>query len=351
MPNFIALFLTLAIVYAAAPSIRKFRRPFYATVLLISIVALAFPAFPGAFLINGGYEGLSLWIIVMFVGIKNPFKTMSKKIRLVRAELSIAAFIFTFSHFIFDFMLDFELSIVTGILSVLIMIPLFATSFNAIRKRIKGASWKNLHRLAYSAYILMFLHVILVTGDPAHLVYYSTVLFAYLFFKLKPSTLSLSLLKYGFLAAILLHMALSPLLNLLISEKHEDTIDNPSIFTSENIYRDGTYTGIADGYGPDLTVEVTAENNLISNIEILSHNERGSSFYAPAIKQIPAEIIKNQSISVDAVSGSTYTSYGIMNAVGDALSEAIESGSLSEIETPELSEKGNGNGKHRGNKQ
>lgn len=41
------------------------------------------------------------------------------------------------------------------------------------------------------------------------------------------------------------------------------------------------------------------------------------------MEMIPNEIIQNQSLEVDAVSGATYTSNGIVNAVKDALKQAI----------------------------
>lgn len=41
-----------------------------------------------------------------------------------------------------------------------------------------------------------------------------------------------------------------------------------------------------------------------------------------AIEEIPSKIIAIQSTSVDVVSGATYTSKGIINAVSDALSKA-----------------------------
>lgn len=41
------------------------------------------------------------------------------------------------------------------------------------------------------------------------------------------------------------------------------------------------------------------------------------------LELIPNEIIQNQSLEVDAVSGATYTSNGIVNAVKDALQQAI----------------------------
>ena len=40
------------------------------------------------------------------------------------------------------------------------------------------------------------------------------------------------------------------------------------------------------------------------------------------IEEIPGKIISSQSTSVDVVSGASYTSKGIINAVNDALSKA-----------------------------
>ena len=84
-------------------------------------------------------------------------------------------------------------------------------------------------------------------------------------------------------------------------------------------YKDGTYTGVGDGKNPNLQVLVTIENDEIQDIEILSNNEmRGKEPF----NVIPKEIIKTQATNVDAVSGATLTSKGIMMAVNDALSEA-----------------------------
>lgn len=106
-------------------------------------------------------------------------------------------------------------------------------------------------------------------------------------------------------------------------------------------YTDGTYSGTADGFGGEMTVAVTIESGLITEIIVVSHNEEGEQFYGPAIAQIPEEIIAAQSVQVDSVSGSTYTSVGIKNAVADALNQASVSGTVLEEENlPE--------GEHRG---
>ena len=84
-------------------------------------------------------------------------------------------------------------------------------------------------------------------------------------------------------------------------------------------YNDGTYTGIGQGKNPDLKVAVTIKDDKITNVEMVSNNETKGK---EALNVIPNEIIETQSTSVDAVSGATLTSNGIMMAVNDALSQA-----------------------------
>ncbi|PLX31059.1 MAG: hypothetical protein C0604_08185, partial [Clostridiales bacterium] len=245
-------------------------------------------------------------------------------------------------------------------LSFVIMVPLFVTSFDFVRRRIGGKKWKKLHKWSYPAYILMLVHVILVTDNIGHMAIYSFVLFIYVFFKFKNEGTALKIAKFVLLAFLLLNIGKTLISGQEASDLQKPDENLPDIASSGILYKDGTYIGTADGYGPDLTVQVTLEGNSISDIEIVSHNEKGSKFYMPAFDAIPARIIDSQSISVDAVSGSTYSSYGIMNAVGDALSDSIESGSIEEIDTPEHSEeeehgtgkgKGNGEGLHKGNRE
>ena len=112
-----------------------------------------------------------------------------------------------------------------------------------------------------------------------------------------------------------------------------------------NTYQDGTYTGVADGYGPELTVEIVVENNLVTSIQIISNNEERSQYYLPAFNTVPNGIIQAQSLNVDTVAGSTFSSTGIINAVRDALSQALVSGELSA--EAELPEHGEGGGRNR----
>lgn len=87
-------------------------------------------------------------------------------------------------------------------------------------------------------------------------------------------------------------------------------------------YKDGIYTGEGNGYNPGLKVQVEIKDGLINDIQILEHNEVGQMFYQPAFTEIPTQIIEKQTTDVDIVSGATYSSKGIMEAVNDALSKA-----------------------------
>ncbi|KHS58425.1 MULTISPECIES: FMN-binding protein [Terrisporobacter] len=101
---------------------------------------------------------------------------------------------------------------------------------------------------------------------------------------------------------------------------------SPNISTNEGSsnsdYKDGVYEGTGYGYGPDLKVLVTIKDGIIDEISIVSHNEVGERFYEPAFDSIPEKIIENQTYDVDAVSGSTYSSKGVIDAVKDALLKA-----------------------------
>lgn len=94
-----------------------------------------------------------------------------------------------------------------------------------------------------------------------------------------------------------------------------------SVDVASGNYADGTYEGSATGYAQDIKVNVTVSGGKISNIDIVIHNET-PGFYERAFEIVPQEIISKQSTDVDTVSGATYSSVGIINAVNDALSDA-----------------------------
>lgn len=93
---------------------------------------------------------------------------------------------------------------------------------------------------------------------------------------------------------------------------------------STSKYKDGTYSGSASGFAGALQVNVQILKDVITSITITSHSDT-PGFADRAIEEIPSKIISSQSTSVDVVSGATYTSKGIINAVNDALNKAYNS--------------------------
>ena len=114
---------------------------------------------------------------------------------------------------------------------------------------------------------------------------------------------------------------------------------NPSALTPvdytppEGGYLDGTYTGSAQGFGGYITVSVTISEGKITDISIVSAPGETPSYLASARSVISA-MLSAQSPNVDAVSGATYSSTGIINAVKSALSQAAKGTGPSESPSP-----------------
>lgn len=90
------------------------------------------------------------------------------------------------------------------------------------------------------------------------------------------------------------------------------------------IYKDGIYEGTGTGFMPGLVVEVVIEQERIANVTVIDHNEQKERYWGLPVELIPQLIVESQSTDVDTVSGATMTSQGIIEAVNDALSKAIQ---------------------------
>lgn len=88
-------------------------------------------------------------------------------------------------------------------------------------------------------------------------------------------------------------------------------------------YEDGTYTGTGKGFGGDIEVEVEVKDGKISSVDVLEHSE-SDGIADPAIENIPEAIVEKNSTDVDAESGATLTSEGIIEAVNNALESDAE---------------------------
>lgn len=93
----------------------------------------------------------------------------------------------------------------------------------------------------------------------------------------------------------------------------------------------GTYTASKNGMNGQLTVEVVTDDSSIVSVTV-TENQETPGIGSPLVDgekegtiptlSIPAAIVENQSIAVDAVTGATITSAAIKSAVEDCLTQA-----------------------------
>ncbi|MFR0949899.1 MAG: FMN-binding protein [Ruminococcus callidus] len=110
---------------------------------------------------------------------------------------------------------------------------------------------------------------------------------------------------------------------LAASESQNKTSENaPAVeaIAEPAAYRDGVYTGTGTGFGGQMTVQVTVSGGKITDIQVLSSKD--DSPYLQNACALLQNIIASQSTNVDAVSGATYSSAGLIEAVRNALANA-----------------------------
>lgn len=97
--------------------------------------------------------------------------------------------------------------------------------------------------------------------------------------------------------------------------------DTANTGQSPNSYIDGTYEGEGTGFGGPIDVKVAIENGQMKDVEIISaENEDGT--YLETAKGVISKILDAQTPEVDVMSGATFSSTGIKDAVADALQKA-----------------------------
>lgn len=101
------------------------------------------------------------------------------------------------------------------------------------------------------------------------------------------------------------------------TEESEETSSDDS----DNFYKNGTYEGSGTGYGGTITVQVTLEDDTITGVSVVSAPGEDSAYLSQG-ENVISSILSEQSTDVDTISGATFSSTGILEAVNDALSKA-----------------------------
>lgn len=92
-----------------------------------------------------------------------------------------------------------------------------------------------------------------------------------------------------------------------------------------NAYTPGVYTITTKGMEGDMVVDVTFDETSITDIKVVSHHETygiGYGLETTPLETIPKQVIESQTLSIDTVTGATYSSEFILNAISSAVEEA-----------------------------
>ena len=453
----ISLALAALLIGVCAKPLKKHPAGFYIAAVVIALAVIgctrAQVSFPAWFqnwvwpLVSRGAFATALFAAVMWTG---ALPNGSQAVRLlmpIRGELSILACILTLAHnisygrtyFRFLFAQPVRLpanqlaAAVCSLVLMVLMLPLFVTSFPAVRKKMNARGWKRLQRLAYGFYALLYVHIMLLSvpsaldgrgGYALNVLVYSVVFLGYAVCRVmkaqalktrKPDKLfrrqavalvcvlavSLCLSGAVSICAAREENALSqtPLRQespepeenpepetLALPEAPEDAQDaeaespdpendpipsadeqteepQPAAETPEQAkgaeepsqsetpqesqtqppapeptptpaptptptptpapertYQNGTFSGSGEGYWSTITVSVTIQDDVITAITVTSADE-DEPYYSNALSVIN-RILTLQSTDVDTVSGATYSSGGIIDAVAAALASA-----------------------------
>jgi len=188
MITILFVLLLTAFAYYKGNVVRKHNIKFY-----IGAVILAAIAFILRYKVKitepftQGYLGLAFLYIVMVTGALKNKSTLYKKLMGVRREYSIIGFIFVSFHglkYLIEYLdkaRDLEW---LGVIPYVIMLPLFITSFMVVRRKFTFTTWKKIQQFAYIAYILIFVHLILVASNITNFIVYFVLFVPYIILKL-----------------------------------------------------------------------------------------------------------------------------------------------------------------------
>lgn len=104
------------------------------------------------------------------------------------------------------------------------------------------------------------------------------------------------------------------------TENKENTENSTTAVTGTLPYNEGVYYGTAEGYNGDITVAIVIREKTLKAVLVIGE-EDDDAFFGRAM-DVVTQMMKKQSTEVDTVSGATYSSKGLIQAVKNALEEA-----------------------------
>ena len=400
----LTLLCSLAFFHFFGKALKKKPAVLYGICILLSLVSIFYPREGGLPFLDFFFKKImqrgilagSLFILVMLAPVLPKSFSGRKTIYLLRGEMAICASLITLAHnlafggkyFGALFLGQGHISLmelhaaIVSCLMILLLIPLTVTSFQAVRRKMQGKTWKKLQNWSYLFYLLLYLHIFfiyqgaLIRGKGDYfftLMLYSFIFGLYGFLRIRQYRIqkegkekkTFPLLRIGgilpivciflsgFYSAGKYRAALEANVDKIraqesVSEQHgqgeeinssekavEASGDKASTNSSDassdsqaidedsisGAYKDGECFGKASAYNGNVEVKVTISGGKITAIDIVKTKDDEEYFFDAQKKVIP-EILEKQSTDVDAVAGATTSSEGICHAVEKALEEA-----------------------------
>lgn len=152
--------------------LRQYNRTLYSVTSVVAILSILFSKFDVFEVITDGHLGLACLVLVMYIGILSKKNRFTKRLWMIRTELSIIGFLLISAHVQHELPIRFhKWDSMTGLIVYIIMIPLFITSFKKI-KRMIGRHWKDIHKLSYLAYLMIFIHLYYASSSNRRVTYF-----------------------------------------------------------------------------------------------------------------------------------------------------------------------------------
>ena len=401
----LTLICSLAFFHFFGKTLKKKPAVLYGICILLSLVSIFYPREGGIPFLDFFFKKImqrgvlagSLFIWVMLAPVLPKSFAGRKTIYLLRGEMAICASLITLAHNLafggkyfgalflgrgHISLMELHAAIVSCMM-ILLLIPLTVTSFQAVRRKMQGKTWKKLQNWSYLFYLLLYLHIFfiyqgaLIRGKGEYfftLILYSFIFGFYGFLRIRQYRMqkeskekkTIPLLRIaGILPIVCLCLsvfysagkyraALEANVDKIRAQESvaessgngeeksdssekavEASGDKGSAKSSDGssdsqgsdassasgAYKDGECFGKASSYNGNVEVKVTISGGKITAIDIVKTKDDEEYFFDAQKKVIP-EILEKQSTDVDAVAGATTSSEGICHAVQKALEEA-----------------------------
>lgn len=380
MPVLLSLILAQLFIWRLGDWIRKHAYALYgaSVVIAVGIIAITWCGWDASFplwitaaiwpMFAHGAFATAIFIIIMAMGAVPNGDEINKRLRPIRKELSFIACILVLGHniaygrtyFVKLFTQPDKMSTTTilaaicSVIMIALMLILMVTSIHAVRKKLKARTWKNIQRSAYVFYGLIYIHIMLLyipmvqRGSLRYMlnvVVYSIIFIMYAGMRIRKALLKKSRIAATYplpiamlvcvlvcvLSCIQWSTVLPAQTSVSIAQADAQEVQEGEGGTASDdasvqgdsaavTYKDGTHIGTGEGYNGQVTVAVRVSEGQITGVTVVSTGDDGE--YWDKAAAIIDEVVAAQSADVDAVSGATYSSNGLKEAIGNALAAA-----------------------------